>query len=99
MTKPKATGTPAERTSPSIQAGSAVAPTQPAQTQPSGSAASDEPSPLRVLNASEAPEAAAPGVVIRRIVRRSARTGNVSRSAAASAVKAVKTARESQIGQ
>lgn len=99
MTKPKATGTPAESMSPSIQAGSAVAPTQPAQTQPSGAAASDEPSPLRVLNASEAPGAAAPGVVIRRVVRRSARTGNVSRSAAASAVKAVKTARESQIGQ
>ena len=99
MTKPKATGTPAESTSPSIQAGSAVAPTQPAQTQPSGAAASDEPSPIRVLNASEATEAAAPGVVIRRVVRRSAKTGNVSRSAAASAVKAVKTARESQIGQ
>jgi len=99
MTKPKATGTSAESTSPSIQAGSASDPIQPATTQPSGAAESDEPSPLRDHNASEAPEAAAPGFVIRRVVRRSAKTGNVSRSAAASAVKAVKTARESQIGQ
>jgi len=98
MTKPRAIGTPAESTSPSIQAGSAAAPTQPAQTQPSAAAASEDRSTLRELNASEAPEAAAPGVVIRRVVRRSARTGNVSRSAAASAVKAVKTARESRIG-
>jgi len=97
MTKPKATGTPAENTSPSIQTGSAAAPTQPAQIQPIVAAGADEPSTLRDINASEALEAAAADVVIRRVVRRSARTGNVSRSAAASAVKAVKTARESQI--
>jgi hypothetical protein len=97
MTKPKATGTPAESVSPSIPAGSAAAPTQLAQIQPSAAPSADEPTTLRDLNASEALEAAAAVVVIRRVVRRSAKTGNVSRSAAASAVKAVKTARESQI--
>ena len=97
MAKPKATDTPAETRSPNIQAGSPASPSQRATTQPSAAETFDETTAFRDPNASEASEAEAAGVVTRRVVRRSARTGTVSRSAVAAAVKAVKKARESQI--
>ncbi len=105
MTKPKVTGRAAARKSSKVvrnassgsqartAAGSALSQTRSPRRQTSAAAASAAGRTLRDPRASRAERSAAASALSQRTVRSSARTGNVSRSAVKSAVKAVKKSR------